>query len=344
MLRNVCAIVSGGSSGLGAAAAAHIVKHGGKVVVADLPGSRDNFWTVTKTWAEIEDHDVPCKIYIKDNMPSGSDNNTTTSSPVLAFSETDVTNADQVSRALDVAEEVFGQPVNTAINCAGIGVAKKTLSRVKKEPSKQEGDDQRGMFQAHPPELFSKALEVNVVGTFNVARLAAERMAMRSNPEVGYPDGLRGCIINTASIAAYEGQTGQVAYAASKGAIVSMTLPMARDLASIGIRVMTIVRITRLMMKREEWSVSPVIRVNVLIQTLFSVSSQLLVRQAPGLFRTPLLAGLPEAVQTELGASVPLPSRLGDPMEFGSLVGTILTNPMLNGSVIRLDGALRMPP
>ncbi|KAG7361376.1 3-hydroxyacyl-coenzyme A dehydrogenase [Nitzschia inconspicua] len=293
MLRNVRAIVSGGSSGLGAAAASHIVKNGGKVVVADLKASEENFWNMNRMLEEIV---TPSQSYSSNNtQPCASSFST---SQVLAFSETDVTNADQVSRALDMAEDVFGKPVNAAISCAGIGVAKKTISKAR------ENTEVNRLYQAHPPELFWEALDVNVVGTFNVARLAAERMASQE-PEGGGQDTLRGCIINTASIAAYEGQIGQVAYATSKAAIVGMTLPMARDLASHGIRVMTI---------------------------------------APGLFRTPLLDGLPSTVEEELGASVPLPSRLGDPEEFGLLVGTILTNPMLNGSVIRLDGALRMPP
>lgn len=227
MLKNVCAIVSGGSSGLGAAAAAHIIKNGGKVVVADLAASQDNFWKMAKTMAGIDD---VSQIHTKDTKLSSS----TSASPVLAFSETDVTNANEVMRALDMAEEVFGQPVNAAISCAGIGIAKKTLTKVR-----DAKEDDR-LFKAHPQELFSKALEVNVVGTFNVARLSAERMATRE-PEGG--NSLRGCIVNTASIAAYEGQIGQVAYASSKGAIVGMTLPMARDLASHGIRVMTIVSV-----------------------------------------------------------------------------------------------------
>jgi hypothetical protein len=125
-----------------------------------------------------------------------------------------------------------------------IGVAKRTLSSVKDSKQENIQQQQQRLFQAHPQELFRNALDVNVMGTFNVARLAAERMSM-IEPALGCPDGLRGCIINTASIAAYEGQTGQVAYAASKGAIVAMTLPMARDLASVGIRVMTIVRKTK---------------------------------------------------------------------------------------------------
>jgi len=157
------------------------------------------------------------------------------------------------------------------------------------------------VFVPHSLGEFSKTLQINTVGTFNLSRLAAARMATRDPDE----NGVRGCIIHTASIAAYDGQIGQVAYSASKGAIVGMTLPMARDLAPSGIRVMTI---------------------------------------APGLFQTPLLDGLPDAVKMELGQMVPLPSRLGDPHEYGKLVESIVMNPMLNGEVIRLDGALRMPP
>lgn len=155
---------------------------------------------------------------------------------------------------------------------------------------------------AHDLNLFQKVLTVNTVGTFNVIRLASEQMATRDPYN---SDGERGVIINTASVAAFDGQIGQAAYSASKGAIVGMTLPIARDLSSIGIRVNTI---------------------------------------APGLFKTPLLAALPEKVQNQLGATVPFPSRLGDPSEFAQLVQSIVENPMLNAEVIRLDGALRMPP
>jgi len=169
-------------------------------------------------------------------------------------------------------------------------VAKKTLAKKKD-----------GSIVVHPLIDFQNVLEVNTLGTFNVARLSAERMAHREVDE----HGMRGCIINTASVAAYDGQRGQVAYSASKGAIVGMTLPMARELAAFGIRVMTI---------------------------------------APGLFATPLLNKLPDSVRDDLGKMVPNPSRLGKPEEFGDLVSSILTNPMLNGEVIRLDGALRMPP
>jgi len=274
-LSNIVAIVSGGASGLGAATTATLIRHGAKVVVADLPNQREAFLRLAAaTGVETTRH--------PDQPPH---------EPFLSFVETDVTREDQVKLALDDAEEHFGAPVNTAVNCAGIAAARKTASKKR----------DTGEIKLHPYEEFSKVLNVNVNGTFNVARLAAERMMQRERGE----DGLRGCIINTASIAAFDGQIGQVAYASSKGAIASMTLPMARDLSEEGIRVMTI---------------------------------------APGLFQTPLLEGLPEAVKAELGVSVPCPSRLGRPEEFGDLVVSILTNHMLNGEVIRLDGALRMPP
>ena len=182
------------------------------------------------------------------------------------------------------------------MNCAGIAPAQKILKQL---PSM----DPTGTcsFRVHSLDDFKRCLEVNTVGTFNVIRLAAERMSKRKADT----QGLRGCIINTASIAAFDGQIGQVSYAASKSAIVGMTLPLARELAPLGIRVMTI---------------------------------------APGLFNTPLLESLPESVRLDLAKSVPCPSRLGNPDEFANLVVSILTNSMLNGTVIRLDGALRMPP
>jgi 3-hydroxyacyl-CoA dehydrogenase/3-hydroxy-2-methylbutyryl-CoA dehydrogenase len=228
-----------------------------------------------------------------DQILDGRENLSSVNSPVLAFAETDVTNPDQVRLALDLAEQAFGEHVNAAISCAGIGVAQKTLSK------KRGSDDAPSV---HPLPSFSNVISVNLVGTFNFASLAAERMALR---EPSGKDNARGCIITTASVAAFDGQKGQVAYSASKGGVVGMTLPMARDLAEYGIRVITI---------------------------------------APGLFLTPLLEGLPEKVQHELGASIPYPSRLGDPEEFGQLVMAILSNPMLNGEVVRLDGAVRMPP
>lgn len=282
MIRNVIGIVSGGASGLGAATVRCLLRSGAKVVVADLPAGRENFNRLAASEG-----------ITSDRIFDGREDFLSSTAPVLAFAETDVTDPDQVRSALNVAEEAFGEHVNAAISCAGIGTAKKTLS-------KKRGPDH--MAAAHPLASFSKVISVNLMGTFNLASLAAERMALR---EPSGKDNARGCIINTASVAAYDGQKGQVAYSASKGGVVGMTLPMARDLAEHGIRVMTI---------------------------------------APGLFLTPLLEGLPEKVQGELGASIPYPSRLGDPEEYGQLVLSILSNPMLNGEVIRLDGAVRMPP
>ncbi len=197
----------------------------------------------------------------------------------------DVTNATNVAAAMDAVTQSLGVP-RVLVNCAGIGPASKTVSR----------------GEAHDPAMFSKVIEVNLIGTFICASQAAARMV---GAEPMAPDGARGVIINTASVAAYDGQIGQVAYAASKGGIVGMTLPMARDLADKGVRVCTI---------------------------------------APGLFLTPLLQGLPQDVQDSLGQQVPFPSRLGDPAEYGKLACHILDNPMLNGEVIRLDGAIRMAP
>jgi NAD(P)-dependent dehydrogenase (short-subunit alcohol dehydrogenase family) len=198
------------------------------------------------------------------------------------FVAANVTDAAAVTEALDVADSLG--PLRINVNCAGIGNAIKTLSK-------------NGVF---PLDEFTKVIQVNLVGTFNVLRLAAERIA-KTEP-IGEE---RGVIINTASVAAFEGQVGQAAYSASKGGVVGMTLPIARDLARELIRVVTI---------------------------------------APGLFKTPLLGALPEEAQKSLGAQVPHPARLGDPDEYGALVVHIVSNPMLNGEVIRLDGAIRMAP
>ncbi len=197
-----------------------------------------------------------------------------------------VTDEESVRKALDVAESLG--PVRINVNCAGIGNAIKTLGR--------DG--------AFPLDQFRKVVEVNLIGTFNVLRLTAERIA-KTEP-VG-PDASpeRGVIVNTASVAAFDGQIGQAAYSASKGGVVGMTLPIARDLSRNLIRVVTI---------------------------------------APGLFRTPLLGSLPEEAQRSLGQQVPHPARLGDPDEYGALAVHIVENPMLNGEVIRLDGAIRMAP
>lgn len=201
------------------------------------------------------------------------------------FARVDVSDPASVAAGIKAAEAAFGIP-RVLVNCAGIGGAAKTVSR----------------GAPHDPDLFEKTIRVNLMGSFNCASQTAARM-VGADPVA--PDGARGVIVNTASVAAFDGQVGQLAYSASKGGIVGMTLPMARDLADKGIRVCTI---------------------------------------APGLFLTPLLNELPEDVQKSLGAQVPFPSRLGAPGEYAEMVGHITRNPMLNGEVIRLDGAIRMAP
>ena len=198
------------------------------------------------------------------------------------FVPTDVTDGDSVQRAVDRAVELG--PLRVAVNCAGVGTPGRVL----------------GKGGPLPLESFAKVVTVNLVGTFNVIRLAAAAMA-QTDPV----DGERGVIVNTASAAAFDGQIGQAAYSASKGGVVGMTLPVARDLADTLIRCMTI---------------------------------------APGLFDTPMLQGLPEPARQSLAAQVPMPSRLGDPGEYAALVRHICENRMLNGEVIRLDGAIRMAP
>ncbi|AZG08873.1 SDR family NAD(P)-dependent oxidoreductase [Pigmentiphaga sp. H8] len=196
----------------------------------------------------------------------------------------DVTDADSVQQALDAARGQHG-PARVLVNCAGVGGAHRIT----------------GKQGPMPLADFSRIVQINLVGTFNVMRLAAAGMTALDPLD----DGERGVMVNTTSIAAYDGQMGQTAYAASKGGIAALTLPAARDLAQFGVRVMAI---------------------------------------APGLFRTPLLDELPPEVQTSLGGSVPFPKRLGQPAEFAALVAHIVENAYLNGEVIRLDGALRMPP
>jgi NAD(P)-dependent dehydrogenase (short-subunit alcohol dehydrogenase family) len=237
------ALVTGGASGLGRAAALALKARGYKVVVLDLKRGEED----------------------------------------LRYVEGDVVREGDVERA--VAEALAQGPLFAVVNAAGVGLARKILGR--------EGP--------HDLESFWRVLEVNLVGTFNVLRLAA--WAMRENPPDG--EGQRGVIVNTASVAAYEGQIGQAAYAASKGGVVALTLPAARELAEWGIRVVTI---------------------------------------APGLFDTPLLQGLPERAKASLAKQVPFPRHLGRPEEYAALVLHILENPMLNGEVVRLDGALRMAP
>ena len=247
-IKNAAAVVTGGASGLGLATTKRLLDRGASVVVLDLKG---------------------------EDVVAGLGDR-------AKFVQANVVDPEQVSAALDAAEEMG--PLRINVNCAGIGNAIKTLSK-------------NGAF---PLDQFNKVIQVNLVGTFNVLRLAAERIA-KTDP-IGEE---RGVIINTASVAAFEGQIGQAAYSASKGGVVGMTLPIARDLSRELIRVCTI---------------------------------------APGLFKTPLLGTLPEEAQKSLGQQVPHPARLGDPDEYGALATHIIENPMLNGEVIRLDGAIRMAP
>ncbi|WML28164.1 3-hydroxyacyl-CoA dehydrogenase [Neobacillus sp. OS1-33] len=202
----------------------------------------------------------------------------------VLFIKTDVTKEEDVLEAINKAAAYMGS-INVVVNCAGIGIAEKVI----------------GSNGIHNLSHFSKVIQVNLIGSFNVTRIAAEKMTRNEVNEQGE----RGVIINTASIAAFDGQIGQAAYSASKGGIVGMTLPIARELARYGIRVMTI---------------------------------------APGLFHTPMFNTLPQEAKDSLGKMVPFPSRLGYPSEYAQLVQSIVENPMLNGETIRLDGAIRMQP
>ncbi|WP_455663119.1 3-hydroxyacyl-CoA dehydrogenase [Pradoshia sp.] len=253
-MNEVAAIVTGGASGLGEATVKLIVENGGKAVIIDQNEEKGH------ALAEKLGHTQ------------------------VLFKKADVTSEEEVTDALSAGIKQFGL-LNTVINCAGIGVGEKVVSKDK----------------VHDLGRFKKVVEVNLIGTFNVIRLAAEQM-IKNEPNA---EGERGVIINTASVAAFEGQIGQAAYSASKGGIVGMTLPLARDLARSGVRVMTV---------------------------------------APGLIDTPLFGGLPEQARQALGAMVPFPPRLGYPEEYAMLAKSIIENPMLNGETIRLDGAIRMQP
>jgi len=250
-LDGTVAVVTGGASGLGLAAARRLAAGGASLAILDLP---------TSAGAEVAD----------------------SFDTTAVFAPADVTSEEQVTAAFATARALGD--VRVVVNCAGLGTAGRVLSR-------------HGVL---PLEEFARVINVNLIGTFNVLRLGAELIA--GLDPIGEE---RGVIVNTASIAAFDGQIGQAAYAASKGGVVGMTLPIARDLADKLIRVVTI---------------------------------------APGLFETPMLAGLPEQARESLGGQVPHPSRLGRPDEYAALVEHIVANPMLNGEVIRLDGAIRMAP
>jgi NAD(P)-dependent dehydrogenase (short-subunit alcohol dehydrogenase family) len=245
------ALVTGGASGLGRAAAVALHAAGARVLLLDLPTSQGEA--------------------VAGEIGEGA-----------AFAAADVTSEADVTAAVERAVDLWGS-LHITVNCAGIGWAGRTVSR----------------GGPHDLGIFSKVIEVNAIGTFNVIRLATAQMGQQE------PDGEeRGVVVNTASIAAFDGQTGQAAYAASKGAVVSMTLPIARDLSARAIRCVTI---------------------------------------APGIFETPMLMQLPEPARKQLEEETPHPARLGRAEEYAALVRHIVENPMLNGEVIRLDGALRMP-
>jgi len=246
-------IVTGGSSGLGAATVKRFHRAGARVVIADV-----NLELGQRLVEELGSSCLFCK--------------------------TDVTSEGDARAAIDSARERFGA-VHGLVNCAGIGPAERVNG--KKGP--------------HRLESFTQVIQINLIGAFNMIRLAVTAMASNEPNAAGE----RGVIINTASVAVWDGQVGQAAYAASKGGVVAMTLPIARELANFGIRVCTI---------------------------------------APGIFQTPMLAGLPAEVQESLAKSVPFPSRLGQPDEYAALAQHIVENEMLNGESIRLDGALRMAP
>jgi NAD(P)-dependent dehydrogenase (short-subunit alcohol dehydrogenase family) len=252
-LKDVCAVVTGGASGLGLAAATRIVNAGGKVTILDLNEAHGKAAAAA--------------------LGAGA-----------SFIVTDVSDEAAVDAAVGRARAAMGS-LNAAINCAGIGNPGRLVGR--------QGP-MAGSF-------FRRMIEINLVGTVLVAKAAVVAM----QPNTPNRDGERGVIVMTASVAAFDGQIGQVAYSASKGGIVAMTLPMARELASSGIRVMTV---------------------------------------APGIFATPMMKAMPQEAQDSLGKQTPFPARLGEPDEYAALVAHILENAMLNGETIRLDGAIRMQP
>jgi NAD(P)-dependent dehydrogenase (short-subunit alcohol dehydrogenase family) len=224
------------------------------------------------------------KAVILDRPNSAGDELARALGSAVAFAPADVTSEEEVAAAVARAVERFGT-VHVAVNCAGVGAAMRTVTK-------------QGPM---PLEIFARVVQINLIGTFNVLRLAAAQMA-KNEPNA---EGERGVVVNTASAAAFDGQIGQAAYSASKAGVVGMTLPIARDLASLGIRVVTI---------------------------------------APGTFDTPMLAMLPQDQRDALARQIPFPPRLGRPAEFAALARHIVENTMLNGEAIRLDGALRMPP
>ncbi|QCB95615.1 SDR family NAD(P)-dependent oxidoreductase [Arthrobacter sp. PAMC25564] len=274
-IKGTVALITGGASGLGAATARRLFDAGASVVLLDLPGSAGDAFAAELNARGKAGNDASGAV----NPPEQTNK--------AVFVPADVTDEAQVQAAVDAA--VALGPLRILVNCAGIGTPGKVLGR-------------DGVL---PLENFNRVIQINLVGTFNVIRLAAAAMAATEPAvtELGGPE--RGVIINTASVAAFDGQIGQPAYAASKGAVAAMTLPIARELARSLVRVVTI---------------------------------------APGIFETPMMAGLPQEAQDSLGHQVPHPSRLGRPAEYANLAAHIVDNTMLNGETIRLDGAIRMGP
>ncbi|WP_160667999.1 SDR family NAD(P)-dependent oxidoreductase [Pseudarthrobacter sp. ATCC 49987] len=272
-IKGTVALVTGGASGLGAATARRLFDAGASVVLVDLPRSAGQAFA-----AELN---------ARGNVQTGAPGAALEPARKAVFVPADVTSEAEVQAAVDAA--VALGPLRIVVNCAGIATPGKVLGR-------------DGVL---PLETFNRVIQINLVGTFNVIRLAAAAMAATEPAVTGLGGPERGVIINTASVAAFDGQIGQPAYAASKGAVHAMTLPIARELARSLIRVVTI---------------------------------------APGIFETPMMAGLPQEAQDSLGQQVPHPSRLGRPAEYANLAAHIVDNAMLNGETIRLDGAIRMGP
>ena len=282
-IKGTVALITGGASGLGAATAKRLFDAGASVVLVDLPGSAGDAFAAELTASAA----APAAAAGAAPGAAAAGAAAADGGRTAVFVPADVTDEVQVQAAVDAATALG--PLRVVVNCAGIATPGKVLGR-------------DGVL---PLEAFNRVIQINLGGTFNVIRLAAAAMAATepAATELGGPE--RGVIINTASVAAFDGQIGQPAYAASKGAVAAMTLPIARELARSLIRVVTI---------------------------------------APGIFETPMMAGLPQEAQDSLGQQVPHPSRLGRPAEYANLAAHIVENAMLNGETIRLDGAIRMGP
>ncbi|MBT2553329.1 SDR family NAD(P)-dependent oxidoreductase [Arthrobacter sp. ISL-5] len=288
-IKGSVALITGGASGLGAATARRLFDAGASVVLADLGSSAGAALAdeLNAGSARGKGNGGQDSAGLAGGLQDSAGPAGTAAGNTAVFVPTDVTDEQQVQAAVDAAAELG--PLRIVVNCAGVATPGKVLGR-------------DGVL---PLETFNRVIQINLVGTFNVIRLAAAAMAATEPAVTELGGEERGVIINTASVAAFDGQIGQPAYAASKGAVAAMTLPLARELARSLIRVVTI---------------------------------------APGIFETPMMAGLPQEAQESLGKQVPHPSRLGRPAEYANLAAHIVDNAMLNGETIRLDGAIRMGP